>query len=113
MQHTLRRRGTIALYTRRQPDKEKTYLLTRAPYTFKSNRVIFIYDCDIFTQEYNKHVLGRAIPLEQIDRAALEQLLQLFDPLMGAAVAHDGLGDWLAMLLSPECQELPPLPVKE
>ena len=50
---------------------------------------------------------------EQIDRAALEQLLQLFDPLMGAAVAHDGLGDWLAMLLSPECQELPPLPVKE
>jgi len=78
MQHTLRRRGTIALYTRRQPDKEKTYLLTRAPYTFKSNRVIFIYDCDIFTQEYNKHVLGRAIPLEQIDRARAEAPTDLY-----------------------------------
>jgi len=41
-------------------------------------RVIFIYDCDIFTQEYNKHVLGRAIPLEQIDRARAEAPTDLY-----------------------------------
>lgn len=42
------------------------------------HRVIFIYDCDIFTQEYNKHVLGRAIPLEQIDRARAEAPTDLY-----------------------------------
>ena len=43
-----------------------------------ANRVIFIYDCDVFTQEYNKHVLGRAIPLEQIDRARAEAPTDLY-----------------------------------
>lgn len=51
--------------------------------------------------------------LEQIDRPALEQLTQLFDPRMGAAVTHEGLGSWLAMLLSPECQDLKPLQKEE
>ena len=51
--------------------------------------------------------------LEEIDRPALTPLLQLFDPLMGGTVTHAGIGNWLSLLLSPECQELEPLQPKE
>ena len=55
--------------------KRPTHAISNMPHT---NRVIFIYDCDLFTQEYNKHVLGRAIPLEQIDRARAEAPTDLY-----------------------------------
>ena len=44
----------------------------------------------------------------EVEKSSLENLLQLMDPRMGAAVTDKALGGWLAMLLGPECQELPP-----